>query len=166
MNKKWLIIGGLLIVVIGVIAFWKNDSTKAPATPEVLVNELPPLNVIKTDGNSISLKEVEDKSVLIFFNPDCDHCQREATQISKQKNAFRDYRVYFISIDSLSKIERFAKEYDLMENNFVFAQANGYEVYAAIGALQSVPAIFIYNKKKLVKRTEGEVKLEELIKYL
>lgn len=140
----------------------KEESTKS----EITFNELPPLNIMKTDGNSLSLKEVEDKAVLIFFNPDCDHCQREATQISKQKSAFKDYKVYFISVDSISKIEKFAKEYDLMENNFVFAQANGYEVYAAVGAMQSVPAIFIYNKKKLVKRTEGEVQLEELMKYL
>jgi peroxiredoxin len=171
MSKRALIIGGSLIIIASVIAYLlffekvpvkSNDNTAT----ELTANELPLLNVIKTDGSTISLRDVEEKTVLIYFNPDCDHCQREATQISNRKSIFNDYTVYFISIDSMHRIEQFAKEYNLVENNFVFAQADNYEVYEAVGALQSVPAIFIYNKRRLIKRTEGEVQLEELMKYL
>ena len=166
MNRRWLFISGIFIVGISAMTYWWYPENEEPVKEVPTVNELPLLNVLKIDGRVMSLREAEDKSVLIFFNPDCDHCQREAKDISEQKNVFRDYTLYFISIDSIPKIKQFAREYDLMEDNFIFAQADNYQVYVAVGAFQAVPAIFIYEKKKLVKKTEGEIKLDELKKYL
>jgi thiol-disulfide isomerase/thioredoxin len=139
-----------------------KDSTQTASA----VNDLPMLNVTKTNGERLSLRDVPAKSIFIYFNPDCDHCQREATQISQNKQTFKDYTVYFISIDAMENIIKFAKDYNLQGDNFQFAWADFNDVYKYVGPLPEVPAIFIYNNKKLVKRLAGEVKLEELAKYL
>ena len=158
-----MIIVGLTVIGVAYYLYWPKDDTDSS---EVLVNDLPVLSAVKTDGSKISLREVSGKVVLIFFNPDCDHCQREATQISEQKQIFRNYSVYFISIDSVQNISKFAHDYNLIESNFYFSQANGLDVYQSVGPLPQVPAIFIYDNKRLIKRLEGEVKLEEIMKYL
>ena len=66
----------------------------------------------------------------------------------------------------MQNITIFARDYNLLESNFHFSQTNGNDVYRTVGPLPSVPAFFIYDNKKLVKKLEGEVKLEEIMKYL
>jgi thiol-disulfide isomerase/thioredoxin len=165
MKNNWKIISLLVMTGIGLIycsGYTRQDSSGTNQS----VHDLPMLSIVTTDGNRISLRETPDKTVLIYFNPDCDHCQREAAQIGKRKQVFENYTVFFISIDSMENIVRFANDYNLLESNFQFGQANSHEVAQAVGPLPSVPAIFIYNNKKLVKRLEGEVKLEEIMKFL
>jgi thiol-disulfide isomerase/thioredoxin len=168
MKNKWVIIAVVILAVSGVAYYlnWLGGSEDSAADYVPAVNDLPALNITKPDGSTVSLRSVSGKVVLIFFNPDCDHCQREATQISERKQVFRNHAVYFISIDPMDSIVKFSRNYNLIENNFLFTQANGDDVYNTVGPLPSVPAIFIYDDKKFIKRLEGEVKLEEIMKYL
>lgn len=155
-----------LVTLTIIVARCTGSSGTDSANKASVVNDLPFLNVMKTSGEPISLREAPSKSILIFFNPDCDHCQREAQQISAQKSLFKNYSVYFISIDPMDKIQQFALDYKLTDRNFFFAQADSYEVYKTVGPLPTVPAIFIYANRQFVKKLEGEVKLEEVMKYL
>ena len=165
MKKTWIILSLVAVVAIAVTIYALWPKTIAPSEVSS-ANDLPLLTVLQTNGESITIRDLEGKVVLIFFNPDCDHCQREAKQISDQKNIFKNHSVYFISIDSMTQIERFALEYKLTDPNFHFAQVDGLAVYNTVGPLPSVPAIFIYNNKRFIKKLEGEAKLEEIMKYL
>jgi len=156
----------LMAMVAVVLAGCGGSSGKESTQAATAVNDLPMLTVTKTNGERISLRDVPAKSILIYFNPDCDHCQREATQISQNKQTFKDYSVYFISIDAMENIIKFSIDYNLQDKNFQFAWADFNDVYNNVGPLPEVPAIFIYNDKKLVKRLAGEVKLEELASFL
>lgn len=145
----------------------QSDSTghtaqQAPPT----TNDLPALAVRITDGQAISLREVTGKVVLIFFNPDCDHCQREAEQIKNRKQLFYEYQVYFISTETVEALNGFAKKYELMDDNFLFAQADAAAVFESVGNLPSVPAIFIYDNKRFVKRFDGETSLDVIQQFL
>lgn len=159
----------VVIAVVGLVAigyYFFSSSSKPEEVIAPTVNELPNLNIQKTDGAVTSLANAPEKSVLIFFDPSCDHCQNEAKQISERKQVFRDYAVFFVAADSMKNIAKFAKEYNLIEPNFYFVHAEGIDVYNTMGPMPSIPAIYIYNKKKLVKRFDGETKLEEIIKFL
>lgn len=157
----------IVLVCLGLLACSKKPETNATTTTQPpLVNELPMLNVVDEKGAKNSIHDAEENSIIIFFNPGCDHCQREATEISENKNIFKEYELYFVSVDSMENILKFALEYKLTEERFHFCQATGPDVYYSVGALPSVPAIFIYRNRKLVKRFDGETKLEELKKFL
>jgi peroxiredoxin len=165
MKAKWVIVPiAALLGAVGVFYFFKPDG-ETVAEPQQ-VNDLPMLNVQKEDGSSALLHDLKGKTVLIFFNSDCDHCQNEAEQISGRKQIFQQYQVYFISADSMKNITKFADDYKLRERNFYFAQADSYQVYKTVGDMPSIPAIFIYNNKRLIKKFAGEVKLEDVMKYL
>jgi peroxiredoxin len=140
------------------------EKKKEVAIPEV--NDLPVLTVTKTDGSEIFIRGLAGKTILIFFNPDCDHCQNEAKAIVDNKRSFEEYQLYFISSDSVKNIEKFADDYQLTEPNYHLARAEGMAVYNAVGPLSSVPAIFIYNDRKKVKEFLGETKIEEIKKFL
>ena len=165
MKSKWIIISILTLAAVGMGYYVLLPDSGSPEI-ESTVNELPALSVLKTDGSAMSLRDTKGKVVLIFFNPDCDHCQREANQISSQKEIFRNHTVYFISTDSMQNIDKFAHEYNLIEKNFYFGQVIGEQAFKAMGPMPSVPVIFIYDNQRLVKKLEGEVALEEIMKFL
>ena len=164
MRNRLLIVSALVLSMRAVVfyVFKKEEEQK----PELQVNDLPMLSVKAIDSTVISLRDLPGKVILIYFNPECDHCQSEAREISLQKPSFKQYQVYFIASDSIQNIVNFRETYELTEQNFYFAQAGLAEVYEAVGPIPSVPAIYIYNEKHLVKRLEGQVPMEELIKYL
>ena len=142
----------------------KPKETSQPAVPEV--NDQPVLTMTKTSGEEVFLRGLDGKMILIFFNPDCDHCQNEAKAIAENKGLFKDYELYFISSDSAHNITKFAADYGLNEPNMHLGRAEPMDVYRAMGPLDAVPAIFIYNNRKKVKEFKGETPLAELQQYL
>lgn len=129
-------------------------------------NDLPQIMLTFQGRSSISAKTLEGKSILIFFQPDCDHCQREATEIREHIEAFEDYTVYFTSTAALDAMNQFAKDYSLAgKPNIFFAQTTLDEILSSIGPI-SAPSMFIYNDQKLIKHLDGETPIAEILKYL
>jgi peroxiredoxin len=147
----------------------KNDEQKASpaAVPIVSKNERPDLKVKLTDGTVASLKEVENKMIVVLFQPECDDCQREVTQIREHLDAFQGYKLFFISSHELSVIQKFAVDYKLSNvPNVAFGQTS---VEAVIGNFGQIPApsVYIYNEQsKMVKKFNGETEISSIISSL
>ena len=107
------------------------------------------------------------KTILFFFQPDCDHCQRETVQIQENLYAFRDYKVYFITNAGMPELTKFAQEYKIaFEPNFTFAQATIENILNTVGPMAS-PSLFIYSDKgRLVKAFKGETPIEQILPAL
>ena len=157
------------------IFFWNCSSKPESATTETPIAEaqaapapegpaLPVFNLTDLNGTPFSTATMPDDMIIIFFNPGCDHCQREATAIHGRKKDFEDKQVYFVSVDSLSTISKFRKEYDLTDPNFHFAAGDVETIVTAMGPVPSVPCIYIYRDRKLVSRLEGEAEIDEILK--
>jgi peroxiredoxin len=130
-------------------------------------NDLPDITMMEENGQPFSAASLSGKTVLIFFNADCDHCQRETAEIQKNLDAFKSYTLYFISMDQFSVINRFAEKYKIAhEPNIHLARADGRTVFAAMGPMQT-PTICIYTTaKRLAKRFDGETKIGDIIDLL
>lgn len=163
MKKKYLSFLAVVVSVLMLVACGKREET---TTQQAEVNDLPVLSVTQTDGSEVFLRGLDGKLILIFFNPDCDHCQNEAKAIAENKKYFEDYQLYFISSDSIQNVKKFAEDYQLTDSNFHFSHGEGMAVYNAVGPLPSVPAIFLFRDRKRIKDFMGETQIEELKKYL
>lgn len=137
------------------------------AVPAVQINELPSLRLTLSDRRKLTARELEGKTVLVLFQPDCDHCQREAEQIGKFADAFRDYKVYFISSVPVAEIVTFGEKYGLAgRRNFFFAETPVDDVLNSFGPIET-PSVYIYSEqRKLVESFNGEVAVEVIVKYL
>ena len=162
-----------VVLTAGLVACGKKEkpadvvlNAKSTAPEPVSVNGMPALTIEKTDGSKVSLQEQTGKVLLICFNPDCDHCQREAKLLSENKDILTGYQVYFISPEKMDLIVKFSKEYNLVEPNLHFGRAEGVDVINAVGQISTVPTFFVYNDQKLVKRVEGETSLATLKEIL
>lgn len=129
-------------------------------------NQMPALLMTKTDNTQVFFKDEKGKVAIVFFNPDCDHCQREAKLISENKDIFSSYQVYFITADYMPAVTKFAQDYNLIEPNFHFGRAEAADVFNSIGAINNVPAFFVFNDQTLVGRNEGELTREQLKQML
>jgi peroxiredoxin len=149
----------------------KQKPVEPVKTPEaeqpVAKNERPVMTFNLTNGTQVNAHELNDQMVLVLFQPDCDHCQNEATQIRNRLEAFKDYQLYFISSHPIEVIAKFAKDYQLSnKENVHFGWTSVESVLNNYGAI-SAPSIYIYNKQgTLVESFDGQVDVEMVIRYL
>ena len=52
-------------------------------------------------------------SILIFFSPDCEHCQAETASILKNMDSLKNVNFYFITTDSIHQMKVFNGYYNL-----------------------------------------------------
>jgi peroxiredoxin len=125
-----------------------------PAPPK---NDRPNLPVALVDGQLANLKYQEQKMLLVLFQPECDDCQREITQIRANIEAFGDYQLFFVSSHPVNVLKKFANDYKLADvPNAHFGQVAVESVIANFGQIVA-PSLFIYDSNgKLIKSFKGE----------
>lgn len=155
------------ILVAVVLATACSQTKKEKVSEATGVSELPPLMMTLLNGEKIMVSSLPGNTILVFFSPDCDHCQREAQAIQGQLDAFKKYTLYFIAGSLPADIQLFAETYHLDGYpNVQFARAEIPDVIRVFGPM-STPSFFIYSsEKRLVKKFDGETKVEEILKFL
>lgn len=123
---------------------------------------VPSFLMVDLNNNQINSADLTGDLTIILFNPDCDHCQREAKAINGSKNLFKGKQIYFISVDELDAIRKFRVDYGLTEENFHFAKSDVELIVRALGPVSSVPSMFFYKNGKNTGQMEGEKTAAEL----
>jgi peroxiredoxin len=166
MNRLYII---LAFLCVG-LTCCSSKSEKGPEakTDQVQsVSDVPNLPLTFADGSKKFAKDLPGKIALILFQPDCDHCQREAQDIQKHLDAFKDTKLYFVSSSSMQEMTDFAKAYGLAQSpNVVFARTEVQDVLNAYGPIDA-PSLYLYSSEgKLIQAFNGEVAIEVVVKYL
>lgn len=141
-----------------------TESATETETPAAPVNEQPSFSIILLDNTQVNLKDLTGKNVLVFFQPDCDHCQREAQEFERNLEAFGSATLYFITSGPMEDIKAFADTYKLSgKPNVHFAFTPALNVLNTYGPI-SAPSIYVYSEDhKLVKGFNGETPIERII---
>jgi peroxiredoxin len=141
----------------------KKTETVAPIQKH---NDLPSMTLMALDGTQINTLSIKGKSILILFQPDCDHCQREAKEIRENLEAFKEYSIYFISADPMPAIEKFAKDYELVNRaNIFFGMTTVDNVLKNFGPIPA-PSVYIYSDQVLKQKFNGEVAIDKILQAL
>ena len=132
---------------------------------------LPTFSILQTDSttwfNNLDLPK--DKPVIIvYFNPECGHCQLTAHEFQEKMDAFKDvFFVWTCYHVSLSEIKKFAEDYKLLDAPNVRV---GKEIKYAIVPFYQVkytPYMAIYNEKgKLLQTFDGGTDPDTVIRLL
>jgi peroxiredoxin len=129
-------------------------------------NDLPKMIITSVDESKINVHTLKEKTILILFQPDCDHCQREAKEIRENLNAFKEYTLYFISADQVAAVKKFGEDYDLAgRTNVYFATTTVDDVIKNFGGIPA-PSVYIYTDQKLAQKFNGEVTIEKILQAL
>jgi len=137
---------------------------KNPAIPEFKIVETRDTTATFIRDSLPKHKQV----VIIYFSPDCSHCQYEATEIVKNMDKLK--HVFFVWINyhqSLKALSEFSEKYKLNQfSNVVVGKETSYKT-AVFYQIEFTPFIAIYNSKGIFKKEfRTGAKPEELIEAL
>ena len=165
MNKfLFFLLGVSLIVLQACTKKSAEEQTTAGTSVEENVNEQPSFVLTLLDNTQVNVKDLSGQNALIFFQPDCDHCQREAQEFQRNLEAFEGTTLYFITSGPMNEIQAFADTYKLSGHpNVHFAATPAINVLNNYGPI-SAPSVYIYSKDhRLVKGFNGETPIERIV---
>lgn len=163
MQKKKLLqlslglVTGILIVGIAVSILNKKE---APAAAK----EFPA--ALLQSHTSWQAPEDAGPRLLIFYNPECDHCQYEAKTLSTHPD-FWKMEIAWLSGESSEANQAFRKEYAAdAPASFQFLDDPEHQIGNALG-VSIFPTIFIYGADgMLLHKYEGETKPAAILKWI
>lgn len=161
----------VLILALGISAFLVTgiiSKTHRIKAVRERIKTFPSFSMITINDSVFeSIRILKGPILLIFFHPECEHCQYEIADLFKHWDFINDSQVILISNAEKRVQEDFFKKLKLNEyHNLSILIDKEYKFKDFFGT-ESVPTTFIYNRNlKLLKYFLGEVKMESVLKYL
>lgn len=143
----------------------KNDTLPFQKYPS-----LPAFNILLLDSSTVfnTYNVPQGKpTVLMFFSPDCDHCEMQTDSILKHMDAMKNVNFYLFTPLSLAQTRVFYNKLGLKKYPNITVGQDSQFFFPAFYGTSYVPYIVVYDRnKKLVKGWEGGVKIPELLSAL
>lgn len=131
---------------------------------------LPNFKMKLTNGKTFTASDVSTKKplVLIYFAPDCEHCQVLIKQLLKKMDVFKNTQIVMVSFESLQALAAFKKDYQVSKYpNIIVGMELPVFFFRQYYDLQHTPFTALFNKnKKLVVSYKDYTPLDDLIKNL
>jgi thioredoxin-related protein len=128
--------------------------------------DIPPFTLTKVPDSSSFGKAalVKKKPVLIiYFSPDCDHCQQTTRQLIAQIDAFKDIQVIMASPLSYALIADFYTKYAIASYPNIVMGHDEKFFLGSFYRISEYPTMFLYNKKgRFIKKLEGSIELQQV----
>ncbi len=152
----------LIISCLTLCGFAQIDSTrqyfKSPYIPAFNIRKVP-------DSSSFTNNMLQKgkPTILVFFDPDCDHCQEATKNFTAKIDRFKDVQILMVTIYEFSRIKKFYKDYKLADfpnitltRDAVFDLPKFYQV-------SSIPDVYVYDKNgKLMQHYKKDIPVDEI----
>ncbi|HJV20321.1 MAG TPA: hypothetical protein VJ552_10625 [Sediminibacterium sp.] len=130
---------------------------------------LPEFRILQTDSTWFTQKELPaDKyTAIIYFSPECGHCQHEAEEIAKNIDSLQQVFFIWASYRDLTDIRNFYHHYQF--NKFPNIRMGRDPQYFLPSFFQAryTPFVALYNKdRQFVKAWEMGVEISELKEFI
>ena len=129
-------------------------------------SEIPRAVFYKTDGKAFSTDLVgkSRKSLIMFFDATCGHCQKVATELSKRNKELANLELYLVTHDELTSINyfmtKYAKPLSAMKNVMVLQDKD--HVFLPLFHPKQYPALYLYGSdRKLIFWSSNDKDLQK-----
>jgi len=153
-----------ILVLLTLVIAAGCTRAQAPYTPPPVI---PPYRILTTDSVYVTPANLKKNkpTLIIYFAPDCSHCQHLMYDMKPQMDAFKRIQVVMITFaEPLKASQVFYRDFDLKKYPNFTVGTEGYSLKVQkYYDVHSTPYIALYDKKgKLVKAWEKAPKVEEL----
>ena len=159
----------LLAVGLGFLCYFGIKTVqKISKTATEQTAAMPDFAIKNNQGAIFSKQSLEQNtpSVFIAFHPECEHCQYEAKSINAQQQELASTNIILFTSANDSLIHAFSKTYGLDSLKNVHILNDSTNAMRQLFAIKTTPTVIIYNaQNQLVKRFNGETKIEAILKY-
>ena len=168
MKTKNGFVWALVLLLLGLSAFLLFDKIQKTDQKKAVYQSIPEFQLPDMNGNivtSVSLQK-HRTVIFLFFNPDCDLCREEMIQIQTHQAALAQGQMVFFSTSPADTIQHFLQAIRFEPAPSSLFLSDEKEVLTNRMAVKMAPTIYIYRQGLLIKRFDGPVKIETLIRYL
>ena len=163
---KYLVVV-VIVFVAGYLVVQIANKYNEKNEVEIRIQTLPDAAFTSVFGDSINLQDFDSNQslILIYFHPECEHCQYEAKEIGLRADEFNNCQLVMITPDdSLARIEKFCEEYQLWKIDNIEVLLDRESKFERTFGKAVLPSVYIYDKgQKLKKQYLGETKPEAII---
>ncbi len=130
-------------------------------------DQLPSFKMLMSNGTFFSSTDLPKNKpvVLIYFSPDCEHCQLLMNDLFKKMDAFKNVQLILITFRPVGDLSAFEKLYQTHKYENIKAGTEGTTFYLRkFYKLQNTPFTALYNKQgKLVYSYRKETSVNDLV---
>jgi hypothetical protein len=131
---------------------------------------LPEFKFYKLDGTAFTKSQInlQEKSIIIYFDPGCDHCQKEIESIGKRYNDFKNASFYLVSSYGKAEVDSFMRTYGKMLNGKknVTVLLDPKMEFVVKFSPDFYPAIYVYSRGKLIKQFSGTKNVDDILSLM
>lgn len=147
-----------LLVILSSAVF--AQAQKQKTYPYQKDSTLPEFQLLETDSTTWFKSEELPKNkpvMIVYFNPECGHCQLTAHEFMQKKEEFKD--VFFVWVTyraTMEEIKQFADDAKMNDDkNIVYGKEMKYTIVPFFN-VQYTPYMAVYNEKgKLLQTFDG-----------
>ena len=105
--------------------------------------------------------------VLIYFSPDCEHCQEQTKNILQKIDSLQNVNFYFITTDPLDRLKMFDKYYKLYNYKNITIGRDIHFSFLKYYKPPGTPYLIVFNHHKNLRAVfDGEIKVSQLIPFM
>lgn len=155
----------LLVTFFYLLNRYKNNITESEQ-----ILQIPNIELELYHGGFYSLSNysTKRKTIVLFFSPDCELCEKEINDIILNKELFKDVRWLFITQSILAnEMRNFLTLYPLSEIENSVILLENWPKYHTMYDITGPPAMFVYDDKgRLIHSVRGSVGIDIIIEWL
>jgi thioredoxin-related protein len=160
--KKILLIFSVLLTAAASIA--QTDSTSLPTYKRFPTP--PPVRLLLTDSASYFTKaNLKNTAVMIMlFNPDCEHCQKETEDILENIGRFKNIQIVMATFMPFMMMKEFYEKYNLSKYSNIVVGKDVNNILIPFYGVTTLPFLAFYNKKhELISVFEGSLGVTKIL---
>jgi thioredoxin-related protein len=131
---------------------------------------LPPFKMYRSNDSIFSATALPKNKpvIVIYFDPECDHCQKLMNDVFKKINSFKKAEIVMITFKPVEEVAAFEKKYKThnYSNISVGTEGTSYQLRNYY-KLTVMPFTALYDKQQKLNYSYGQdISVDELIKRL
>lgn len=128
---------------------------------------IPAIKLNRVPDSSLYTNENIKKNapfVIMFFSPDCDHCQTETKELLAYKQELKNIQILMVSMASFPEIKDFHETFQLSSMPNVTLGQDVNFTLGSIYKIRTYPSIFVYDKNgNLAKAFVGNIGVPSIL---
>jgi thiol-disulfide isomerase/thioredoxin len=133
-------------------------------------NSIPSFSLLLLDSTThLNTSQIKDGApiVLVYFSPDCEHCQHETESILHAMDSLKDVKFYFITNDDFSRLKVFDKYYKIYKYKNITLCYDYSFSFIRLFKNVAPPYTVLYDEDRQLRAVfNNQVKAEDLISFI
>jgi peroxiredoxin len=127
--------------------------------------KLPDFAYVTLDGNKFTKADLKPNAqlLIVYFNPSCEICQKEAQDIVDNISFFSDIQIVMISPNAKDELIKFREDFNLSQHKQITMLHDPSDLFYKEFKAMGYPSLYLYDQRKnLITHLNGYADFEEI----